>query len=376
MSIATKIQWCDSTCNPTMGCEGCELWNPKTGERSCYAGLLHIRYGGVTKGYSPTFEELTYWPGRMAQAARWADLTGTARQDKPWLDGLPRLIFVSDMSDALSAEVPFDFLEHEVISVVASPGGQRHQWLWLTKRPERMAQFSSLLKAKGIGWPKNLWAGTSITTQATTSRIKSLLVVGDESTVRFLSVEPQRETIALGEWLPRLDWVIHGGESGRGARAFQLEWALDLRGQCKGAGVAYFLKQLGSTVFSEGQRLGFRDGHAGDWAEWPKEARVREMPRRVVATLQQDPLPLFSGCDTPEPDKRVSLEVVESGSKGRQAALKAGETRRRKQEEQKRSAVARKARNAQKENERKGKRSEAAKKAWRTRRDNERNGAG
>jgi hypothetical protein len=74
MSIATKIQWCDSTCNPTMGCEGCELWNPRTGERSCYAGLLHIRYGGVTKGYSPTFEELTYWPGRMAEAARWADL--------------------------------------------------------------------------------------------------------------------------------------------------------------------------------------------------------------------------------------------------------------------------------------------------------------
>jgi protein gp37 len=30
MSVTTKIQWCDSTCNPTMGCEGCELWNPKT----------------------------------------------------------------------------------------------------------------------------------------------------------------------------------------------------------------------------------------------------------------------------------------------------------------------------------------------------------
>ena len=22
----TKIQWCDSTVNPVMGCEGCELW--------------------------------------------------------------------------------------------------------------------------------------------------------------------------------------------------------------------------------------------------------------------------------------------------------------------------------------------------------------
>lgn len=121
MSITTKIQWCDSTCNPTMGCAGCELWNPRMGERSCYAGLIHLRYGGVAKGYSPTFEELTYWPGRMDEAARWADLTGTARRAKPWLDGFPRLIFISAMSDALSAEVPFDFLEREISCIVASP---------------------------------------------------------------------------------------------------------------------------------------------------------------------------------------------------------------------------------------------------------------
>src|SRR5881227_2433663 len=98
MSIATKIQWVDSTCNPTMGCEGCELWNPKSGVRTCYAGMLHTRFGGATKGYSPTFDELTLWPGRMAEAARWPDLTGTKRKGKHWLDDLPRLIFVSDMS--------------------------------------------------------------------------------------------------------------------------------------------------------------------------------------------------------------------------------------------------------------------------------------
>src|SRR5438874_5293025 len=182
MSITTKIQWCDSTCNPTMGCEGCELWNPKAGERSCYAGTLHRRYGGATKGYSRTFEELTYWPGRMAEAARWSDLTGKPRRDKPWLDGLPRLVFVSDMSDALSADVPFAFLEQEIVGAVTSPRGERHQWLWLTKRPDRMVQFSDLLNSKGITWPRNLWAGTSITTQGTTSRIKNLLRVGNDDT--------------------------------------------------------------------------------------------------------------------------------------------------------------------------------------------------
>lgn len=122
MSIATKIQWCDSTCNPTMGCEGCELWTRKV--KKCYAGKLHVRFGGVTKGYSPTFEELTFWPGRMSEAAHFPDLTGTRRKHKPWLDGLPRLIFVSDMSDSLSAAVPFNFLEEEVAQTVLSPEGQ------------------------------------------------------------------------------------------------------------------------------------------------------------------------------------------------------------------------------------------------------------
>lgn len=376
MSIATKIQWCDSTCNPTMGCEGCELWNPKTGEQSCYAGILHLRYGGVTKGYSNTFEELTFWPGRMAEAARWSDLTGTPRKDKPWLDDLPRLIFVSDMSDALSAAVPFDFLEEEIIRVVTSEKGRRHQWLWLTKRSDRMAHFSYALKKMGIGWPKNLWAGTSITTQGTTSRIKHLLQVGDESTVRFLSLEPQRAEINVREWLPRLDWVIQGGESGRSAHSFHLEWALDIIGQCKQAGVPYFLKQLGSTVFSKDQRLRFRDSHAGDWTEWPAELRVRTMPPRIMRTLGQAPVSLLADGDNIQTDKRVPLELIELSSEGQQTAFKARETRMRKQREQPRSEALLKAWNPRKENERKTKRSEAAKKAWTTRRNNERNGAG
>jgi protein gp37 len=178
----------------------------------------------------------------MVEAARWLDLAGEPRKDKPWLDGLPRLVFVSDMSDALSAAVPFEFLEEEVVRTVASPSGQRHQWLWLTKRPDRMARFSEYLKAKGVGWSKNLWAGTSITTQATTSRIKHLLRVGREDNIRFLSVEPQHEDIELGEWLPRLDWVIQGGESGKAATPFALEWAHRLIRGCREAGVAYFLK--------------------------------------------------------------------------------------------------------------------------------------
>jgi protein gp37 len=277
MSIKTKIQWCDSTVNPTMGCDGCELWGEQ--RRTCYAGTLHTRFGGATPGYAPTFEEVTLYPGRTAEAARWPDLMGKARSDKPWLDGLPRLIFVSDMSDSLSASVSFEDLLKEVVSVVSELPGRRHHWLWLTKRARRMAAFSSWLDERGIPWPDNLWAGTSITTPRSTVRIGSLLRVGTPRTIRFLSVEPQVEPIDLGHWLPGLDWVIQGGESGRRARPFDLDWARSLIAQCAERRVPCFLKQLGSHVVDSGDRMTFTDGHAGDWSEWPEDVRVRQMPR-------------------------------------------------------------------------------------------------
>lgn len=278
MSVTTKIQWCDSTCNPTMGCDGCELWNPAAGVRKCYAGVLHTRFGGATAGYSPTFDQLTLWPGRMAIAARWPDLTGRARPNKPWLNSAPRIIFVSDMSDALSADVPFEFLEAEIVAAATCEPGRRHRWLWLSKRPERMARFCDSLRTHGVAWPQNLWAGTSVTTQATAARIGSLLRVGDERTTRFLSVEPQHTPLDLSAHLPHIDWVINGGESGRTATPFHVEWAAAMIAQCRAAGVAYFLKQLGSHVLQNGERLRLVDGHGGDPTEWPAELRVREMP--------------------------------------------------------------------------------------------------
>lgn len=333
MSIATRIQWCDSTCNPTMGCEGCELWTANV--KKCYAGTLHVRFGGTSTGYADTFEDVTLFPGRMEDATRWADLSGTDRPDKPWLNGYPRLIFVSDMSDSLSSSVEFDYLEEEVIDNVTSALGGRHHWLWLTKRPERMAKFSRWLAEKGRPWPTNLWAGTSITRQKTTSRIRQLLQVGGDTTIRFLSVEPQYEAIDLSPWLAKLDWIIQGGESGHGANSFDLSWAHNLLRDCREQGVPYFLKQLGAVVRSNGVEVDFEDGHAGDWSEWPKGLRLRQMPT----------LP------------KVSCDIEEAMAlKRRNAALKAWETRRR--------------------NSSKQARSDAAKKAWKTRRKNLAKGVG
>jgi protein gp37 len=283
MSKTTKIQWCDSTVNPTMGCDGCELWNPATGTKICYAGVLHDRYGGKTKGYSPTFGEVTTWAGRMKKAAEWSDLSGIHRPDKPWLNGLPRLIFVSDMSDAFSDTVTFDYLREEVIAAATSKEGRRHRYLWLTKRPHIMAKFSRWLEDKG-GWPENIWAGTSVTSAITTSRISHLLNVGNESTIRFLSVEPQFGPIDLSPWVRRLDWVIQGGASGprHTTKVFDVDWARSLRRMCSETGTTrYFLKQLGSNPVNGQSPIILKDGHGGDWDEWPAhlaDLKVREMP--------------------------------------------------------------------------------------------------
>jgi hypothetical protein len=76
----------------------------------CYAGNLTAFFNanGTHPGYPRTFEEPTMFPGRMAQVAKLASLAGNPRPDKIWLNSHPRLIFVSDMGDALSREIGFD----------------------------------------------------------------------------------------------------------------------------------------------------------------------------------------------------------------------------------------------------------------------------
>src|SRR5690606_19115021 len=78
----------------------------------------------------------------------------------------------------------------------------------------------------------------------------------------------------------RLDWVIVGGESGPGARPFVLGWGKDIVRQCKAAGVAVFVKQVGSNPTNrEGQPCPhIKDRKGGSPEEWPEDLRVREFP--------------------------------------------------------------------------------------------------
>ena len=61
----------------------------------CYADLLGTMRAGH-KGYAEEFEVPKLYPGRMATAARWAAPTAGEIAEKPWLEGLPRLVFISD----------------------------------------------------------------------------------------------------------------------------------------------------------------------------------------------------------------------------------------------------------------------------------------
>lgn len=291
MAINTPIEWTDDTVNPTTGCDGCELWN--SANEFCYAGNITRRYGASNPGLADDFNVVSVAPNRMREAVARSDRRGEKRPSKPWLDSLPRLIFVGDMSDTFSCPVSFEYLRDEIISSVRSDAGQRHQFQWLTKQPQRMAEFSDWLSNQSITWPANLWVGTSVTTQATGARISHLADVGDDDTIRFVSVEPQWEEVDLDRWLPDLNWVIQGGHSGRGSRdhVFAVEWADALRQQCAEHRVAYFLKQLGTCVTEGGARLRGQRGKRSDWSAWPRRLRVRQMPifvgRRRRRTIRQ-----------------------------------------------------------------------------------------
>lgn len=74
---------------------------------------------------------------------------------------------------------------------------------------------------------------------------------------------------------PGLDWIIVGGESGPGARPFDIGWARDTVAQCKAAGVACFVKQGGSSNACEHDRKG------GHFDCFPDDLKVREFPDAI-----------------------------------------------------------------------------------------------
>lgn len=165
-------------------------------------------------------------------------------------------------------------------------------WLLLTKRPENVEPMMRRLEGWALCnlwdewncYPDNLhnvWLGTSVENQATADeRIPHLLRV--PARVRFLSVEPLLGPVNLhlgrSEGRPTasepcreradlLRWVIAGGESGPHARPCDVAWIRSLVEQCRAAGTACFVKQMGANVRWDGCQGGYMDGTPNVWPD-------------------------------------------------------------------------------------------------------------
>lgn len=257
MSDRTGIEWTDATWNPVTGCSevsaGCD---------HCYAKTFAERWRGTPSHYFENGFDVQLRPDKLDQPLRWRK---------------PRRIFVNSMSDLFHDDVPDHYIAR-VFSVMACTS--RHTFQVLTKRHARMRALLSsesfraavhahvrdnwspeaALQVWTQGWPlPNCWIGVSAEDQRWADiRIPALL--DTPAAVRFVSAEPLINHIDLASkgYLspdefdrPGLDWVIVGGESGRGARPMHPNWARSLRDQCQNAGVAFLFKQRGEWTWNE-----------------------------------------------------------------------------------------------------------------------------
>jgi protein gp37 len=310
----TSIEWTDESWNPTTGCSrvspGCE---------HCYAEALSLRRGWSKKPWTGpnAVENVRLHPDRLDQPLRWKK---------------PRRVFVNSMSDLFHEQVPDSFID-QVFAVMAD--ARVHTFQVLTKRPVRMRgylvgadrwrriayEYACRTLARGkrpagdprehVPWPlPNVWLGVSVEDQRRADE-RIPLLLSTPAAIRFVSAEPLLGPVDIRAYIAqpvpydpyheqRLNWLIVGGESGPGARAMDVAWARASVRQCREAGVACFVKQLGSAPgfrLEDEEACGniapsfhhydreaqlyvkrLTDRKGGDPAEWPADLRVREWP--------------------------------------------------------------------------------------------------
>lgn len=324
---ATSIEWTDRTLNI---CRGCDAVSP--GCLNCYAARMAARFAqpgepfdglAVLKDQPPTRDGQ-----RRNKLAVWTDKPVTLVPDA-MLEALslrkPCKVFVCSMSDLFHADVPFEYIAAWWAFMAASP---HVTYQIVTKRAERMREFFRWSKDHGGlgGWVRaaadlcraeiakprtdtalterwakalrkftampvsghesralpNVWLLVSAENQATLDeRVPHLLAC--PAVVRGISAEPLLGPLDLSAYWDRLDWVIIGGESGPGARPFELAWARGIRDQRQQHAVAFggghttlFLKQLGALPIGAGP---LKDSHGGDESEWPADLQgLRAFP--------------------------------------------------------------------------------------------------
>lgn len=305
----SAIEWTDKTWNPVTGCT-----KVSPGCAHCYAEGVADRFWATQYPAIPTGE------GLHADGERRREFTDVMthadRLDRPLRWKKPARIFVNSMSDLFQENVPVEFID-QVFAVMAL--ARQHTFQVLTKRAERMREY---LAAPDVWervelqlwerhtddttnaisrWPlSNVWLGVSVENQHfADERIPLLLQT--PAAVRFVSYEPALGPVDFTPWVrvdtiggvemePLLDWIIVGGESGSGARLFDVAWARAVLQQR--SDTAVFVKQLGGNPWAQtahhygpgvdahpyNVRYQLKSKKGGDINEWPDDLKVREFP--------------------------------------------------------------------------------------------------
>jgi protein gp37 len=254
MGEASKIEWTDHTFNPWWGCA-----RVSPGCQHCYAESFAKRYGHDVWGKNGArrFFGDKHW----SEPVKW--------NAKAEAEGVRRRVFCASMADVFEDHPALPDQRDRLWDLIGRTPWL--DWLLLTKRPENVAA----MVPGGHDWPANVWPGTTVEDQERASlRVPVFLGATWGATVRFLSCEPLLGpldlTASLGwrgargcladdpdvrQWGALcgagIDWVICGGESGRGARPMNPDWARSLRDQCVAAGVPFFFKQWGEYLPEE-----------------------------------------------------------------------------------------------------------------------------
>ncbi len=263
MPNATNIEWADLTINPTRGCSHCS-----PGCDNCYAERFAARLAHnpqTAHAYAGLVDEKGKWTGKVSPLH---DLSVFHRLPKK-----PCRIFVGSMTDMFHPAL--DDNEGQGMRAMLKLFGEfpQHTFMLLTKRPERMRRYIEWIIAQDGDLPPNLWIGVTVCNQAEADT-KIPVLLQTPAAKRFVSIEPMLGPVDLTHmdadaaghqswcWInsltgrhtdmgrpcsdvPKLDWVICGGETGSGARPMHPDWVRSLRDQCKAAEVPFFFKSWG-----------------------------------------------------------------------------------------------------------------------------------
>lgn len=223
MAIKSSIEWTGTTWNPTTGCN-----KISTGCKICYAEVMSKRLKAMRqKKYTNEFK-LTIHPDTLNIPYTWKK---------------PTVAFVNSMSDLFHKDLPIDFIQKVFKTMNDNP---QHTFQILTKRADILAKYDLAGK---LNWTPNIWMGTSVENNKAKVIGRIDYLRSTKAHVKFLSLEPLLEALPNLN-LTGIDWCITGGESGPGARPIEKSWVVDIKDQCKQAGVPFFFKQWGKKQFN------------------------------------------------------------------------------------------------------------------------------